>query len=222
MITLSFTPAAQLKKSFYTEGAFYKLEVDGASYKCRGLARIVLKNRDVDKADALIVMMNPGSCRPIDESYEYPLMDDLFSVPMVRAVKDPTQYQLMRLMEEMEWNLIYMINLSDLASGNSDEFLSYKQIMDAAGRSDHSIFSEKRIQSLNAILAGSSRHIVAWGKNEGIQKEAAHALAVLIEMTNVEGLSCGYPFYRHPFPMLKSRCIEWLDDMGGELEGSKV
>lgn len=139
------------------------MEVDSASYKCRGLARIVRRNRDLDKADALIVMMNPGSCRPIDESYNYPMMDDLFSIPMVRAVEDPTQYQLMRLMEKMEWDLIYMINLSDLASGNSNEFLSYKQIMDVAGRSDHSIFSEKRMQSLNAILAGPSRHIVAWG-----------------------------------------------------------
>ena len=120
---MSFLLAADLKERFYTEGAFYHMELNGEGYACRGLAKIIRRGIETDIADALFVLVNPGSCQPLDENYHFPhYNDNLKQNPFVQANSDPTQYQIMRLMERRRWNMIYIINLSDLRAGNISNF----------------------------------------------------------------------------------------------------
>ena len=59
-----------------------------------------------------------------------------------------------------------------------------------------------------------------WLGNKTIHKEKMlHALSVLSEFGEV----CGLPhkkesFLSHPFPMVKDKCVKWLDDMCEVLE----
>ncbi|WP_239431135.1 hypothetical protein [Sporosarcina sp. ACRSL] len=108
-----------MNKRFTMEGIFYRLDVGRVDYVCRGLAKIARKGEACEEADVLFVMVNPRSCKPTDDLYVYPpYQDELFEIPIVMAKQDPTQYQLMRLMERMKWNRLYIINLSDLRAGN--------------------------------------------------------------------------------------------------------
>ena len=138
---MSFLLAADLKERFYTEGAFYHMELNGEGYACRGLAKINRRGIETDIADALFVLVNPGSCQPEDEDYQFPCYsDDLKQIPLVKAKSDPTQYQIMRLMERRGWNMIYIINLSDLRAGNIDEFKMILNNFEGNLNDSHSIF----------------------------------------------------------------------------------
>lgn len=87
-------------------------------------ARIIRKGATIPddlsnrKANALIVMQNPGSCLPREESKD----------GWQESIPDKTQYQLMRLMERMDWDELIIVNLSDMCEGDSFEFLRLLKI----------------------------------------------------------------------------------------------
>lgn len=212
---MHFLLAADLKKTFYTEGAFYHLDLDGESYKCRGLARISRRETKSEIADALFVLVNPGSCQPEYEDYQFPnYNNDISKIPFAQAKPDPTQYQIMRLMERRGWNMIYIINLSDLRSGNIEEFRMNLNNFEKKHNDSHSIFSGERKWTINSHLSLKTKVIAGWGTNSFISKRASHALSVLKELSKIHGLPHNTtPLYYHPFPMIKASCIKWLDDI---------
>ena len=211
---MSFLSAADLNSEFYTEGSFYQLEVNGESYTCRSVAKIVRNDVETTSVDALFVLVNPGSCQPLDENYVYSTYDNLNEIPFVRAESDPTQYQIMRLMERMKWDMIYIINLSDLRSGNISNFKTLLNIFEANINDKHSIFSDDRRTAIKNLLSEKTQIIAGWGTKSFIRKKAYRALDVLSDLGEVHGLPHKIePFYRHPFPMIKERCVKWLDDM---------
>src|SRR5690606_1349430 len=127
------------------------------------------------------------SCKPVDDSYVSPLYkDDLFAIPFVSAREDPTQYQLMRLMERMQWNMVYIINLSDLRAGNIGEYRRMRETLSRAKCGEHSIFSERRRDSISRLVSNRTRMIAAWGKKDFIREDAISAYEYLSNLIEIE------------------------------------
>ncbi|MFZ3580395.1 DUF1643 domain-containing protein [Virgibacillus sp. DJP39] len=220
---MSFTPALELRKRFYTEGAFYQLDLSGLSYICRGLAKVSRKGVTTVEADALFVLLNPGSCRPADSDYQLPTFNNqLDRIPLVQAETDPTQYQIMRLMDRMQWNMVYIINLSDLRAGSVKDFKASLDNFESHQNETHSIFSLDRKENIHSLLSKETKLIAGWGINPLIKNRACHALTYLTEI-GVHGLPhVEHPFYYHPYPMIKEKCIKWLENISEKLAEEDV
>ena len=70
---MKFIYASELKEIFSCYGHFYNWQLEKDEYPCRSVLEIVRKKDNVDKnslwgkkADAVVIMMNPGSSRPIE------------------------------------------------------------------------------------------------------------------------------------------------------------
>lgn len=215
---MEFWSAEQLRKEFDVLASFYQIKLGTRMYHCRSHAVIIRKgSANQEHPDALIVMANPGSCRPKDPSSQPPIIQDEFrNVPYVVVEDDPTQRQWMRLMKIMNWNVISIINLSDLCAGNMKEFGEKLSRVKQHSYKEHSIFSEARATERELLLKGShSKIILAWGKDKLIRKLACEACKKLKKEIHIYGLRYTNPSwgFRHPFPMVKQRCIEWLEEM---------
>lgn len=212
--------AAELNAIFQTEGAFYSREANGEIYTCRSQARITRKGTVPAQADAVFVLVNPGSCQPENKSYKFPAYSSQYDeIPLVAAKTDPTQHQIMRLMERKKWDLVYIVNLSDLRAGNIDEFKELKKSFESDLNDSHSIFSIGRIRELEELIAEKTIIIRGWGTQPFMRSSMIHAMNILSGFDYNSGLPHKTrPYYYHPFPMVQHKCIKWLDDICEKLE----
>lgn len=211
---MDLIPADILKDRFVVSARFYHSNVNGMSYLMRREARIIRRGADQNEIDAVLVMLNPGSCAP-----EYPMQyTKLEDSGLVLASPDQTQYQLMNLMERMRWSQIAIVNLSDLCEGNSTEFEKIIKSFKAA-KVAHSIFQDGNYEEYLSILEQSETIIFAWGSSvtaKHLSKEFdlfingepsqryKEALALVHETKK-------YP--RHPKPALIPDKLQWLEEM---------
>ena len=104
-----FIPAKKLKDLYDVFGHFYSIQVARNNVvECRSVLEIVQKGRTPEKAaelsdrkpDAVFIMMNPGSSRPLVPVDNRIHADDIHDlrVSLVPTKPDTTQYQVMRLM----------------------------------------------------------------------------------------------------------------------------
>jgi hypothetical protein len=218
---MEFFSAAQLKKDFKVEASFYQIKVGNKMYQCRNHAVIMRNEYSLEnQPDAIIVMANPGSCSPSDKSYEAPVVQgNIKNVKYVPVDHDQTQQQLMRLMVLMDWNVISIINVSDLCTGKMTDFAKKLNEVESYQYVNHSIFSEDRTEEREETFKyKDSKLILAWGVNTNIKKLACDAISKLPKERFIFGLHGKNKWsYRHPFPMLKSKCKEWLKDMVEQL-----
>ena len=166
----TFIYAAELKKTFRCYGHFYRLNIEGCDpIFCRSMLEITSLPREAVGAgtdpddlfctnqishtslsvrnlpDAVVIMMNPGSSRPIEEGdtnspLEMPLSDG-FNKPLVLTQPDNTQYQLMRIMVSKGWNHIRILNISDIRDPKSPSFIARTKALDGIPNGDtHSLF----------------------------------------------------------------------------------
>ena len=128
---MEFVYADELKRSFSVLGHFYDIEIAGKVFPCRSVLEIIYNAEETEASevpDAVVIMMNPGSSRPLDMSYIpkcYSVSDVLgggWSRELIPARPDNAQYQLMRLMLLKKWKHVRVLNLSDLRNGNSGNF----------------------------------------------------------------------------------------------------
>ncbi|MBF0183341.1 MAG: hypothetical protein HQM06_02980, partial [Magnetococcales bacterium] len=100
--------ADDLKKLYAVYGDFYQLVVAGHLFPCRVVLELILHqrvpllpNRLVDQQpDLWVVMMNPGSSKPIDAGYMPRVIGEEgpgASPERVLTRPDNTQYQIMRI-----------------------------------------------------------------------------------------------------------------------------
>src|SRR5690606_8240371 len=102
----------------------------------------------------------------------------------------------------------------DLRAGNIGEYRRMRETLSRAKCGEHSIFSERRRDSISRLVSNRTRMIAARGKKDYIREDAISAYEYLSNLIEIEGLPADtFPFCRHPNPMLKERCIKWLDDM---------
>lgn len=218
---INYWPAEELRKEFDVIASFYQIIVGGQKYLCRNHAIIMRKGlANQKKYDGIVIMVNPGSCSVKDSSYQPPIIEGkACNIPYVVVDDDPTQRQLMRLMKVMNWNALSIINLSDLCSGNMSDFLEKLNQVEQHAFEDHSIFSSSRDDERQLLQHPQTKVILAWGRNEGIQQHARNAQKKLptekqLYLLPYSDIDWGF---RHPNPLLKSKCIQWLKDIVEEL-----
>lgn len=227
---MDFIYAEELKTKFKIYGHFYNLIIGAEIFNCRSLLEIISAdscNPKPDAANAVVVMMNPGSSRPIDPDYvpENFTIKQIFSPSwkkdLIDTRPDNAQYQIMRLMILQKWKYIRVLNLSDLRNGNSGNF--NKDFVKASTHDKtfpHSIFNPGRVNELNGYINSKSLTtvVLAWG-SESILIPVANKALEFLRNYNYVGLSSDNknPFYKYPSPYKKEAKLFWLENINNEL-----
>jgi hypothetical protein len=239
-----FIYAAELKKTFRCYGHFYRLHVEGIEpLLCRSVLEItslpgeaVGAGTDPDDLfsdhkenhtlqgvvrslpDAVVIMMNPGSSRPIEEGdteslLTMPLNAD-FKKPLVLTQPDNTQYQIMRIMVSMNWTHVRVLNISDLRDPKSPSFIARtRRLTTLPGGDQHSLFSETRAEERKTMLRRKpgAPFILGWGQDAGLIPLAKQCLDCIAGERIITVPAGNDPVLTaHPSPMLQSKKLEWL------------
>ncbi|MFA6173507.1 MAG: hypothetical protein WC334_06675 [Kiritimatiellales bacterium] len=232
------TYAAELKKTFRCYGHFYRLEVGGIEpLFCRSVLEITSLPREAVGAgtdpndlfgnsgathnlpDAVVIMMNPGSSRPIEDGDTDSLLSMPlpagFHKPLVLTQPDNTQYQIMRIMVSKHWNHVRVLNISDLRDPKSPSFIAKTKVLDTLpGGGAHSLFSKVRKNEREMMLRRKpgAPFILGWGQDAGLIPLAKQCLS-RIEGEKIITVPAGNDpvLTAHPSPMLQSKKEEWLD-----------
>ena len=185
-----------------------------------------MDNLDNSKPSAVVVMMNPGSSKPLDRDYiprkfsPDEITSSSWIKEMIPSKADNAQYQIMRMMLLKRWKHVRILNLSDLRNGNSGDFsIEYENAELLDPSNPHSLIHEGRFAELSKYCAESDLVIAAWGSNEVLRKAALSFLSIF---NNVRGLPLDKPWYRYPSPYKKDQKIAWLESMNKELKHLSV
>ena len=235
---ISFIYAAELKKTFRCYGHFYRLHVKGIEPQlCRSVLEITSLPREAVGAksdpddlfsnsaegrnlpDAVVIMMNPGSSRPIEDGdtdnlLTMPLSDG-FQKPLLLTQPDNTQYQIMRIMVSKHWNHDRVLNISDLRDPKSPSFIARTQKLAALpDGATHSLFCDARTTERETMLRRKpgAPFIIGWGQDAGLIPLAKQCLS-RIEGGKIITVPAGNDtvLTAHPSPMLQKKKEEWLD-----------
>ena len=218
----AFVPAGALKQSYRVVGEFYSLRVTGADpVTCRSVLEISSTGTSEHAhADAVFVMMNPGSSRPVEEAD--PILErrrGWETAPgLVPTVPDTTQYQVMRVMHYSGWDRVRVINLSDLRESKSGTFIKrYRWLEGQAHCTAHSVFAAARSTELQGYLARKPGGpiVCAWGVSDDLDPLIQQALKALGPEAGVTGVpKPGCPGrYFHPLPTLQVQKEQWVTQM---------
>jgi hypothetical protein len=231
-----FIPAADLKSKYGVFGHFYSIEfVPKNIVECRSVLEIVDKELVFKKMttisdrrpDAVFVMMNPGSSKPLVQVKHHVHAEAIHDQPisLVPTKPDTTQYQVMRLMHYCDWRHVRVLNLSDLRCSKSNEFFKRYQQLEVNGFDSHSIFSKRRENELTSKL---TRHkavpvIRAWGLSSELDLLIDRCTAKLGRSRTIKGLlkEGTENKYLHPLPSLQSQKLLWVDRMVEQHFGGK-
>jgi hypothetical protein len=222
-----FIPADKLKQSYGVFGHFYSVELASKeTVECRSVLEIIAKAHTPKEhselsllhPDAVFIMMNPGSSRPLVEvnnRIRARAMRKL-RVSLVPTKPDTTQYQVMRLMHFRGWRHVRVLNLSDLRSPKSAEFIKLFQRLERESQFDsHSVFSDDRTDELSLKLPKSKKTplVLAWGISDKLTPLIESCMSRLPRKSNLMGLleSDTTNKYRHPLPSLQRDKRVWLD-----------
>ena len=234
----AFTYAAELKKTFRCYGHFYRLHVKGAEPQlCRSVLEITSLPRETVGAgtdpndlfsssgsarnlpDAVVIMMNPGSSRPIEDGNTDSLLTMPlpagFQKPLVLTQPDNTQYQIMRIMVFKGWTHVRVLNISDLRDPKSPSFIARTQKLAALpGGEAHSLFCDARTAERETMLRRkpAASFIIGWGQDAGLIPLAKQCLSRISGEKIITVPAGNDPVLTaHPSPMLQKKKEEWLD-----------
>ncbi|MAK90276.1 MAG: hypothetical protein CMI13_03445 [Oleibacter sp.] len=228
---MDFEYAETLKQDFAVVGEFYRLRIQQQTFLCRRRAEIYRvtaeKGDDLSTPDAVAILMNPGSARLAEQltGADFPETEHagLLSLQQTRLQQnrlqqtrlqklnpDNTQYQLMRLMREMGWRHLRLINLSDLCDANSQSFAQlFRLVGELDGTHPDSLLHPLRKREMQKLLKAGVR-LVAWGSNAVLKN---HAQLCLQQVRRCQGLALEYPWYRFASPYRKDQKLSWLQGM---------
>lgn len=190
-----------MEEDFKITGFFY--EQNG--YKFRKYLNIVKNNSGIQTPDLMVIMMNPGSSRPVNgiDNYNYE----------TETIPDNTQNQIMELMNNCNFKYGRILNLSDYRESKSKEF--YKCILEFQKNNiHHSIFCNQRSKEFNKLFEKDIPVVLAWGVSYKLTNLAKTAIEKICGHNIVgykkEGLK--YAYY-HPLPRKRTKQIEWLNEV---------
>lgn len=181
---------------FDVKGLFY---VDEYDYPCRKYLDITKKNIECSSPELMVIMMNPGSSTPKDG------LDN--GCTLTETIPDPTQFQIMNIMENTGINFSRILNLSDLRNPNSSKF--YSMIKNNRKDTKHCIFDDSRKEDLDALFIKGLPTIFAWGVDSTLKTLADLAVKKL-EIAKPLGVLKGGSQYYHARPHLKSEQEIWI------------
>ena len=222
---MDFLPAGVLRERYEVFGHFYSVRVaPGRVVACRSVLEIVGREKaggrsaglSGRKPDAIVLMMNPGSSRPVGaegERIDRRAIGRL-GCALVPAEPDMTQYQVMRLMRGCGWCHVRILNLSDLRCPKSHEFVAlYRELEAEHGFDGHSVFSDRRRGELAWKLGEGAPVLRAWGTSPGLDPLIGRCLARLDDRGGVGGLlkeGTTDKFY-HPLPPQQAGQRAWVE-----------
>lgn len=219
---MEFTYADTLKKQFRVLGHFYNSVIGGHIFQCRSSLEIICKSildSHSELPDVVVIMMNPGSSRPIAIDYKPASFspDEIFSCKWEKEIiptrPDNAQYQIMRLMVLNNWCHAKVLNLSDLRNGNSGELSKEFEMASVIDPSNpHCItHASRRVELENELKTKPGGPVIAaWGSVKVLKESAITAIELLPELI---GLKLDHPWYRYPSPYRKDQKLDWLKKM---------
>jgi len=224
-----FLPANELKNKYDVFGHFYSVEISRTEViPCRSVLEIVEQDHapvkklalSSRKPDAVFIMMNPGSSRPLVEVNNRVSVAELQELPisLVPTKPDTTQYQVMRMMHFCEWRHVRVLNLSDLRCSKSVEFFKrFQRLEDQAAFDAHSIFSIRRKQELALKMTTDKTIAVvcAWGVSAELDPLIERCTLRISRNEKILGLrKVGTANkFLHPLPSLQSQKVSWVNRM---------
>ncbi|MEG3640947.1 hypothetical protein [Magnetococcus sp. PR-3] len=221
--------AADLKKQFGVYGHFYRTLLAGQEHACRSVLTLIahdhtpstLQDLEQKEPDLLVVMMNPGSSRPLDKTYEIPFVEDpttgLEQRNWVATQPDNTQYQIMRVMAAMSYQHARVMNISDLRETKSPRLIALvKDLAEQPGGGMHALFAPGRSKECQGLM-GTDRStpvLVGWGRHKGLLPLVQQAMQTLQGRPMVGVPVEGQPMlFAHPSPMLQKMKEAWLSQI---------
>lgn len=154
---VKFNNINELRKTYEVKASFYKKN----DVTFRNYADIIRKGYKEDKIDAYIIMMNPGSCKPInDEDLKNSSSPE--SAIYIDAKNDRAQKRVMQLMDNTNFNKVRILNLFDCKEPKSSKAA---QMANEDYRFSINIFSHARKDELNKLTKDNVPYIVAYGLN---------------------------------------------------------
>lgn len=216
-----FIPAAHLKKRYQVHGYFYDVHLEAQHLSCRSVLEIVRNDRapvgPESLPDAVVIMMNPGSSKPLSGKSATIAHGRLLKFPgsLEEAKPDTTQYQVMRVMHYQDWGHVRVLNLSDLREAKSPIFAKkYLSLESEYGYGEHSIFSPARGDELATALKRKKGAPImcAWGTSEKLASLIAQCMKAIRKHGPIVGLKkAGAPDrYFHPLPNLQVDKVAWV------------
>ena len=229
-----FISANELKKNYGVFGHFYSVELASTKVvECRSVLEIASKPHTPSdhselsalRPDAVFIMMNPGSSKPLVEVNNHIRAKAIrkLKISLVPTKPDTTQYQVMRLMHFRGWRHVRVLNLSDLRSPKSAEFIKqFQRLEDEDGFETHSIFSDDREEELSLKLPRSRKVplILAWGVSDKLTPLVERCMARLPKKRTIIGLlePGSTNKYRHPLPSLQKDKQRWIEQIIQQFE----
>lgn len=223
----AFIPARHLKPHYRVEGHFYQLAVPGAEpLPCRSVLEITAleAGHPSPPADAIFVMMNPGSSKPIHATPQVVGCDHVAEMPAGLAATRPdtTQYQIMRVMHHAGWQRVRVINLSDLREPRSATFAQrYIALEKRDGGRAHSVFAPQRATELRRHLARTPQApiVCAWGVGKRLDPLIAQATGALASdaLTGLAKPDAPGKYF-HPLPTLQRDKEQWVAGLLAQLQ----
>lgn len=230
-----FIPAEELKSKFHVFGHFYSVQFAPKKVvECRSVLEIVeaaavpkktdaLSNR---RPDAIFIMMNPGSSRPLIEVNNriHAKAIHKLSMSLVPTMPDITQYQVMRFMHYCEMRHVRVLNLSDLRCPNSPEFFKqFKSLEEDFSFDAHSVFSDRRSDELALKLTNHSAISVirAWGVSPHLDSLIDRCISKLTKANAIRRLMKEGTTnkFLHPLPSLQMQQVLWVNRMVEQFRG---
>jgi hypothetical protein len=157
----------------------------------------------------MVIMMNPGSSKPL-----YPIINSAET----KAIPDPTQLQIIKVMNNCNFNYARILNLSDIREPKSKIFF---KLMNGFNNVNipHSIFSKTYKKEFKRLFIKNVPVIVAWGVNEKLSRLAKLALKTIDEKTLVGLKKPGSPYgYYHPLPPNQFKQKAWVNAITEQLQ----
>ena len=188
-----------MRNDFNVTGLYY----ENNGFRFRKFLNILRKKSNCSSPDLMVVMMNPGSSKPINGI-------DSFNKE-TEAIPDKTQDQIMKIMDNCGFKYARILNLSDLREPKSKLFYSKINELQDKGI-HHSIFSEDRRDEFNEIFIKNVPVILAWGVNTNLFELADLAIKRIgkSELFGIKKDKEENAFY-HPLPQNYNKQREWVE-----------
>ena len=154
---MKFNKNDELRKTYEVKASFYKKN----DVTFRNYADIIRKGYNEDKIDAYIIMMNPGSCKPINYE-DLKNSSSPESAIYIDARNDRAQKRVMQLMDNTNFNKVRILNLFDCKEPKSSKAA---QMANEDYGFPINIFSHARKDELNKLTKDNVPYIVAYGLN---------------------------------------------------------
>jgi hypothetical protein len=195
-------PLRKLIMNFF--GQYYTNE----NMPCRKY--LIITSEDIgtiSSFDLLVIMMNPGSSRPISENS----VSNICLGNFLPAAPDTTQSQIVSIMGRFNYTRAVVINLSDVVNPNSLSFLKNIHGLEYRGLGlVHSIMNrDDDINTLKKCLTDNTKVIIASGVNRKLKTLTQSAVGVFGKRAFGKKKNNKELFY-HPWPRSGHKRNEWL------------